>query len=351
MTTCEVTVLNTGAKFSVNQADIILDGALAQGIALPHQCRGASCGTCKVKVAQGAVDHGWSLGLAISDDEKAQGYCLLCQARALTPTLKIELPVGDDVDAQTPTVFSSEVLSTVNLTPKVKRVVLAAPVDAGFTYPAGAYVEVAIPGVAPNRMYSLAAADENTGILELFVSRHPSGLASGFIHDELKVGDRIQVRGPFGTCRLPQGDGPVVGLAGGTGLAPVLAIFEDALARGVSDAMLLMLSVREVQEIFALDRLETLTRRYQHFRYQIVVTEEVSRYTAEPMLAPLWIQQTFSSMASHRAVISGSPGFVRACVQACMALGLAADRLSTDSFASSGAASGTCTPSHLLGDR
>ncbi|VVE04620.1 2Fe-2S iron-sulfur cluster binding domain protein [Pandoraea cepalis] len=344
MTTCEVTVLNTGAKFSVNQADIILDGALAQGISLPHQCRGASCGTCKVKVAHGAVDHGWSLGLAISDDEKARGYCLLCQARALTPTLQIELPEGADVDAQTTTVFSSEVLSTVNLTPRIKRVVLAAPADVGFTYPAGAYVELVIPGVTPNRMYSLAAADEKTGVMELFVSRHPSGQASGFIHDELKVGDRIQVRGPFGTCRLPPGDGPVVGFAGGTGLAPVLAIFEDALAHGFSDAMLLMLSVREVQEVFALDRLATLTRRYQNFQYQIVVTEEVSRYTAEPMLAPLWIQQTFSSMALYRAVISGSPGFVQACVQACTALGLAADRISTDSFASSGPAPGMCVP-------
>lgn len=333
MATCEVTVLNTGTKFSVDQAEIILDGALARGIRLPHQCRGASCGTCKVRVVEGAVDHGWSLGLAISDDEKEQGYCLLCQARATTPALQIEISQPADADNRRTIELSAEVLSIVSLTPRVKRIVLATPADQGFTYPAGSYVEVMVPGIEPNRMYSLASVCREDGLLELFVSRHPAGKASGFIHDELRMGDRIRMRGPFGACRLPGGEGPVIGLAGGTGLAPVLAILEEALEHGAEEEMLLLLSVREPKEVFALDRLVKLARNHKNFQYQVLVTEEDSPYTTQPMLAPTWIRQTFLSLESHRVVIGGSPGFVKACADTCTSLGLDPSRISTDSFA------------------
>ncbi|APR96959.1 2Fe-2S iron-sulfur cluster binding domain protein [Pandoraea thiooxydans] len=332
MTTCEVTVINTGEQFSVDQAEIILDSALAQGIRIPHQCRGASCGTCKVRVLTGAVDHGWSLGLAITDEEKGQGYCLLCQARAITPELRIEIPSGVGGGNEQATEMCTEVLSVVSLTPRVKRVVLATPADRTFVYPAGSYLEVLVPGVDPNRMYSLASACRNDGLLELFVSRHAFGEASGFIHDTLRVGDLIRVRGPFGACRLPDGAGPVIGLAGGTGLAPVLAILEDALERGADEPMLLLHSVSQTREVFALDRLVGLSRRHDNFKYQILVTDEQSPYTSHPMFAPAWIRQTFSSLATHRAVIGGSPGFVEACAQTCISLGLDAARISTDSF-------------------
>eukprot|EP01034_Spumella_vulgaris_P014996 gene14996-19163_t len=77
-------VLNNGRRFNMPRSECILDAALSQGIALPHQCRGASCGMCKARVTQGTVDNGWSLGLAISDQEIAEGFCLMCQARPLS---------------------------------------------------------------------------------------------------------------------------------------------------------------------------------------------------------------------------------------------------------------------------
>lgn len=333
MATCEVTEINSGTTFSIDQSEIILDGALAKGILLPHQCRGASCGTCKARVIEGAVDHGWSLGFAISEDERAQGYCLLCQARPLTPTLRLETLNGTSAARKQAFEVKAEVLSVVSLTPKVKRIVMALPCDAAPSYPAGCYVELAIPEVNPNRMYSVASPYvESERLLEFFVARHPGGRASGFIHDELKAGDIVEIRGPFGTCQLPSGVGPVIGLAGGTGLAPVLSIFEDHLRRGSADQMLLLLSVREVCDVFALERLVQLERRHKNFRYQIIVTDEPSRYTETAMFAPTWLRLRYSSLAGHRAVISGAPGFVEACVQACVTLGIALNDIATDSF-------------------
>ncbi|MFL9887462.1 2Fe-2S iron-sulfur cluster binding domain-containing protein [Paraburkholderia agricolaris] len=333
MATCEVTEVNSGVTFTIDTNEIVLDGALARGIKLPHQCRGASCGTCKAKVLEGAVDHGWSFGFAINEAEKEQGLCLLCQARPLSATLRVEtlqiasegVPEVSELDA--------EVLSNVALTPRVRRLVLALRRPVSTVLPAGCYVEVCLPGISPHRMYSLAAPFAgDIGLVELFVARHPQGRASGFIHDDLDPGAALTIRGPFGTCRLPAGNGPVLGLAGGTGLAPVLAIFEAQLRSGCPDEFVLVLSVRESREVFALDRLEHLARRYQNFGYRILVTDEPSRYSTQPVLAPDWIRAHYPSLRGHRGVISGAPGFVEACAKTCQELGMNSADIATDSF-------------------
>ena len=333
MASCEVTEVNSGATFAIERSEIVLDGALAQGIALPHQCRGASCGTCKARVLEGEVDHGWSFGLALSDVEKAEGLCLLCQARPLSGTLRIQTLQMPELRIPAIVECEAAVLSSVSVTPRVKRVVLALPLSVSTDLPAGCYVEVAVPEVAPNRMYSLAAPFvRQTGLIELFVARHPHGCTSGFIHDRLGVGDVIRIRGPFGTCRLPDGSGPVLGLAGGTGIAPVLAIVEARMESGSVDDFLLVFSVREKREVFALDRLEALARRHRNFRYQVLVTDEASQYTPQPMLAPDWLRAHHASLSGHRGIVSGAPGFVEACVAACEALGMRRDDIATDSF-------------------
>lgn len=84
-----VLIDGTDTQFHCGFDEAILDAALMAGIDLPHQCRGASCGTCKCEVLEGEVEHGWALGLAITDAEQAGGRCLACQARPRTPRLRI----------------------------------------------------------------------------------------------------------------------------------------------------------------------------------------------------------------------------------------------------------------------
>jgi CDP-4-dehydro-6-deoxyglucose reductase len=313
----------------VKNGDSILDAALEQGIPLPHQCRGASCGECKSRVHVGAVDHGWSLGFAITEEEKAQGFCLACQAKPITDLVEIETlrPVGGaDLVVQT----SATVLAAVAVTPRVLRLTVAPEKDV--TYEAGSYAEIVLPGVKPNRVYSFTTPPRPDRLLEFFVALHPGGKSSEYIHKVLKVGDRIDVRAPFGSCRMPKGTGPVLGLAGGTGLAPVLAIFEESLESGSAAKHLLVFSVREDAEVFALERLESLARRFPQFSYELVVTDAPSRHCEIQQFVPQWVQEKLQTLAGYRAVIGGSPGFVQACSETCRELGMEEADMATDSF-------------------
>ena len=79
----EVTVENTGETYRCPADTVLLDAALAAGIHMPHNCRGGACGTCKARLVEGSVDHGWVMSFAITDEEKEQGYCLCCQSKQI----------------------------------------------------------------------------------------------------------------------------------------------------------------------------------------------------------------------------------------------------------------------------
>ena len=326
-------VVNEALRFGVPEGEIILDAALSQGVMLPHQCRGASCGMCKARVTQGTVDNGWSLGLAISDQEIADGFCLMCQSRPLSAEVHLStvqpIPGGEGSAVQS---FEARVLCNTPLTPRVRRLVLQACEPARFEAQAGTYVELALPGLSPHRRYSLATVPSSDGLIELLVARHPGGAASGHVHDLLQLGDIIGVTGPYGTCRLPEGEGPVLGLAGGTGLAPVLSIMEDALGQGDTSPMTLLFSVRDDTELMLLDRLAGLAHAHPNFRYALLVTEARSRFSTKQQYAPSWLRENHESLAGARAVIGGSPGFVAACSDTCIALGMGSEAISADSF-------------------
>lgn len=331
METSTVTVLNGDLSFSADFGQCILDSGLAQGIALPHQCRGASCGQCKAYIEHGSVNHGWSFSFAISDDEKAEGYCLMCQAKPTTPELVIRTvqPMGN----QAPTVYerTGTVLAVDQLSKRVRRVSLHVP-EAETLFRAGSYVELKLPGVYPNRVYSFANAACDAEQLEFLIALHPSGQASGYLHTKVRAGDTVNVKGPFGNCRLPDGSGSVLGLAGGTGLAPVISIFQSALQAGSSEQFKLLFAVREDDDVFWLDRLAKLTAQYPNFSYELVIAQGPSRFTAQPGLVDAYIAANFYTLEGWRVVAGGSPGFVAACSAACTRLGVIVENISVDSF-------------------
>ena len=253
-----VTVANTGQTFRCAADELVLDAGLGAGIGLPHNCRGGACGTCKSQILEGAVDHGWGMSFALSDEEKAAGKCLICQSKPLTPALVIRTdnPVAGAEDAPpAPLEATGTVLAAEPVTPSIRRLVIALPAAVRFRFRAGMHVELRTPGVGKPRTYSIANAPDDAGLaqdglLEFFVTRHDGGQASGWLHGPDRLGGAIQVHGPYGTFRLPKGAArPTLCLAGGSGLAPILALLRRALRDGFAPPVRLILSVRERSEV------------------------------------------------------------------------------------------------------
>jgi CDP-4-dehydro-6-deoxyglucose reductase len=339
----EITLDNTGEQYICPYDTVLLDAGLAAGLHIPHNCRGGACGTCKAKVLEGSVDHGWVMSFAISDEEKAEGYCLTCQSKPTAPAIRLQMvnsmharEAGEDVII--PAEFTADVVAAHDVTPSVRRIVLSVPPTVRFHYRPGMNLEFLLPGIEPARPYSIANAPKDDGSakdgqLTFYVTRHPHGAASQRVH-ELAPGDTLAVRGPYGDFHLPSNPpGPVLALAGGTGLSPILAVIEGALRAGLEAPVELLFSVRERRELFALETLTALARRFPHFTYRITVTREDSdlpnflrgRCTA-------LLEQEKPQLGGMRILIAGPPGFVDDCSAAVKACGAGPDAIAVDSF-------------------
>jgi NAD(P)H-flavin reductase/ferredoxin len=338
----EVTVVNTGQTFRCAPGELILDAGLEAGIGLPHNCRGGACGTCKSQILEGEVDHGWVMSFAISDEEKAAGKCLICQSRPLTPTLVIR-PDNAMAPAEeaplTPMEARGMVVAADAVSASVRRLVIALPPAIRFRFRAGMHVELKTPGVAKPRTYSMACAPDDQGLppdglLEFFITRHERGQASGWLHGVERLGSPIDLHGPYGNFYLPKdAAGPVLCLAGGSGLSPILSIVRRALATGFAEPVQLILSVRDRSEVFALDALHALARRHANFTYRVTLTRT---HEAAPCWRlgriPDWLAGELPDLSNWHVLAAGPPGFVDACAAMAQTLGASPGRILTDSF-------------------
>jgi phenol hydroxylase P5 protein len=142
-----LTIEPLGATLEVEEGQTLLDAALRQGIYLPHACGHGLCGTCKVQVCDGEVDHGAANPFALMEDEREDGKTLACCA-TLQSDAVIEADIDEEPDAEIIPVrdFQATVQAITALTPTIKGLRLA--LDQPLHFQAGQYVQLDIPGWA-----------------------------------------------------------------------------------------------------------------------------------------------------------------------------------------------------------
>jgi ferredoxin-NADP reductase len=124
---------------------------------------------------------------------------------------------------------------------------------------AGQHVDVRLTapdGYQAQRSYSIASAAATHGV-ELAVERLDDGEVSSYFHEVAKPGDTIEVRGPIGGHFVwrPQDGGPLLLVAGGSGVVPLVAIVRTGLAAQRKTPMLLIYSARTWEELIFRDEL------------------------------------------------------------------------------------------------
>ena len=118
----------------------------------------------------------------------------------------------------------------------------------------------AADGYSAQRSYSIASAPSKAGIVELSIERLPDGEVSSFMHDTVVVGDRIELRGPIGGFFVWSAaiGGPILLIAGGSGVVPLMAMLRDRAASGSRQPAVLLYSSRSREEATYFDELAQL---------------------------------------------------------------------------------------------
>ncbi len=264
----------------------VADAAYRSRINIPLDCRDGACGTCKAVCESGDFDGGTYLEDALSDAEAADGYCLPC---SMTPQSDLVLQIASTsaVAKTSAATYTTTVTAVDRLSPSTVRLAVAAPADADLPFLPGQYVNISVPGSAPapegsgegqggvgTRSYSFSCV-QGSSELEFLIKLIDGGLMSSWL-SRAQVGDPISFTGPHGSFFLREAERPALLLAGGTGLAPILAILRTLRDSAVDRRVHLIYGVSTDDDVVCLDALRDLESSLPNFTWDHCVSDPAS---------------------------------------------------------------------------
>jgi ferredoxin-NAD(P)+ reductase (naphthalene dioxygenase ferredoxin-specific) len=322
----EVLVQPLQRTIEVRPGANLLEALRDAQIPMSYSCMAGRCGTCRCRVVDGDVLDAGRVEQRPLDG--ADSYVLACQTY-LTEPCTIEIPEPDEIVVHPARIIKATVQAVEPLTHDIRRIVLKPAKPIG--YAPGQYAQLQFPPdcIRPYSMAGLAGDDT----LEFHVRVVPGGRVSGYVAHDLKPGDAVKVSGPLGTAYLRRRhEGPVLCVAGGTGLAPILSILRGAIAHGVDNPMHLYFGVRSARDVYGLTWLQELQRRHASLKVEVVVTSGGDPRRQRCGLVTEAIAEDLGRLEGWRAYLCGSPPMVEAATRLARQKGIDPARVHADAF-------------------
>jgi ferredoxin-NAD(P)+ reductase (naphthalene dioxygenase ferredoxin-specific) len=322
----ELLVHPLGRSLAIKPGANLLETLRENDIPISYSCMSGRCGTCRCKVVEGNVLESGQESKITNPNEGR--YVLACMS-ALTESCAIEVPEPDEVVTHPARSIKAVVAQIEDATHDIKRVVLRPSKPLAFSPGQYAMLQFTPEHIRP---YSMAGLPGDQA-LEFHVRLVPEGRVSGYVARGLKVGDTVRVSGPLGTAYLRhKHQGPMLCVAGGTGLAPVLSIVRGALTAGMANPIHVYFGVRSPGDIYGARWLSEMAAAYANLTVHIVVTMGNTDPAMRSGLVTDAIAQDWRSLAGWRAYLCGAPPMVEAAALLVRQRGIVPEHVYADAF-------------------
>lgn len=256
-------------------SETVADAAYRQKINVPIDCRDGACGACKSSCESGSFKLGEYIEDAMSQAEAEAGYVLTCQMYPQSDCV-VRIPASSDVCKTKQASYDATISEVRQLSDSTISLTLQGAALDKLSFLPGQYANLNVPGTSQHRAYSFSSMPKN-GSVSFLIRNVPGGLMSGFLREQAKVGASMSMTGPLGSFYLREIKRPVLMLAGGTGLAPFLAMLDKIIATGGSaHPVHLIYGVNTDTDLVELDKLEACAKALPNFTYALVVVSEDS---------------------------------------------------------------------------
>ena len=304
-TMSQVSIRNTGHTFDAQADESILAAALNAGLVLPYGCRDGACGSCKGRLVEGKVDYGTYTEKALPEAERAEGAILFCQARCLTDVVIEAREVRKAGDIQLRT-LPARVHKLEKLTDDVIVLYLKLPASERLMFLAGQYLDILLRD-GTRRSFSMGNAPHDDEVVQLHVRHVPGGSFTDNVFGKMKERDILRFEAPHGSFFLREdSDKPIVFVASGTGFAPIKAIIEHSIKRGITRPMSLYWGGRRPKDLYMHELAAKWAAEHAHITYVPVVSDALPE--------DAWAGRTGFV---HKAVIADFPDLSGHQVYAC----------------------------------
>ncbi|SAK97352.1 oxidoreductase [Caballeronia pedi] len=328
MTTHRARIESADREIPVDDSTTLLLAALDAGVAYPHGCRSGRCGSCKTRLIEGQVELLPHTPFSLTASEKEHGLILACRAKLQSDVVvrwlaqpQIAHPVVRQRATITAVAPMTHDIVEIRLRP-----------ERAFSFSPGQFGHVMFPGL-PSRSYSFAHASVD-GEIAFHVRTVPNGRVSPAIARTARPGWTVEIDGPYGEAYLREDHaGPILAVAGGSGLAPILCIVERAVQAAMHQPIHVYFGARDVIDVYGMDHLGRLSARHPRLRVHAVLSSardgDVYR---RGMVHQAIADDLPVAMKAWKAYVAGPPAMVDAVGELCGNQGMRPKNFHADPF-------------------
>jgi 3-phenylpropionate/trans-cinnamate dioxygenase ferredoxin reductase subunit len=314
---------------SLEKKETVLSAALRNGINFPYSCKVGGCAECKCKLTKGKVKEFTDASYLLSAEEVQSGYILACQS--VPKTLDVEIEV--DLSRAKKRLNRGKVVKQEKLTHDIT--LLELEMDEAPVFKAGQYAKLSLESL-PNitRAYSFASkpSADNTRV-SFFIRHVPSGVFSSLVQQENLMNTDIELQGPFGEFYLRDSDKPMLMIAGGSGLAPIVSILEQAKEKGCQRSVTVLLGARTQADVYGLKDIEKIAENWPaQFQFEQILSEESNESTWQGMKGYIGDHLANYATFNSQVYLCGPPLMIDDCMEKLTDLGISPTEMFADRF-------------------
>lgn len=306
-------------------------------IFLPSACGGrGTCAYCKCKVLEGVGQLLPTEEPLLTKDEISRKFRLACQVK-VKQDLKIEIPAELFKIKE----FEADVELLTDLTYDIKLVRLRLINPEAIIFKSGQYVQLQSKPYenvkeTVSRAYSIASANSTTNYIDLMIRLVPDGILTTWLFNNMKSGERVKFTGPMGDFSLHEGEGEMIFIAGGSGMAPMACLLHEIQKKQIERKVTYFFGVNTKKDLFFDEEMEQFEKSIPNFKYVPALARPESEDNWQGMTGlitePLENYLINTNGKKAQAYLCGSPGMINACINVLKKHGVASDRIFFDPF-------------------
>jgi NAD(P)H-flavin reductase/ferredoxin len=302
--TFKIAIEASDIEFPCEPGETILDAAERAGYSLPYSCRKGVCATCEGGLRDGEVVLGSKAFAGPS------GELLFCQVRPRSDiVIRPKRIQRRDLDARK--IVAAKVYRITRPVDDVAVLQLRFPASVRVKFRAGQYLRIKLPD-GDTRNFSMANPPHESDGVQLHIRHVPGGRFSEGVLAGLTQGAALEVELPFGDFHLrPESEKPIVGLATGTGFAPLKSIVEDLIKRGNKRTMRLYWGGRRQRDLYLADLPQKWTTRADWLTFIPVLSEPDPDWSGATGLVHHAVLRDLPDLSGWEVYACGNPLMIR----------------------------------------
>ncbi len=335
---CQIDINDGNKVLKIKGGSSLLSSLGQQKIFLPSACGGrGTCGYCKCKVVEGVGPLLPTEEPLLEADQIANQTRIACQVK-VKQDIKIQIPEELFNIKQ----FDSEVTLIKDLTYDIKLIRMKLLEPSEITFKAGQYVQLQSKPYGKvkesvSRAYSIASAPSGKHHIDLMIRQVPEGVCTTWVHSHLQEGERVTMIAPVGDFFLREGEGEIIMVAGGSGMAPLASMLYDVAEHPINRPITYFFGAVTKKDVFYLEEMQELEKQIPDFHFVPALSAPTpeDEWEGETGLITVSLGNYLKDRenADVQAYMCGSPGMVNACVGVLTTHGLDKTNIFFDPFA------------------